>query len=200
MEAAFNDKRTHEALSKMRTHQQLAFGAACCERMLPNYETFMREVNWGEVGPLRRALDVVWEVCEGMRLREGELRDMLLRCEQCAPDSEDFTSLYTSSAQDAAFAVCALLGFLLDGDVGRIVSVPRFSTDSVDLVVQEQEDMDPRDPLREQKILEHPLMQQELVRQQRDLAEAINISPGDRVALHALRTRGQRESNLTLAS
>jgi len=55
---------------------------------------------------------------------------MLSKCEQSAPGSEDFTSLYTSSAQDAAFAVCALLEFLLDGDTARIAGVPRFSTES----------------------------------------------------------------------
>ena len=200
MEAAFNDKRTLEVLSKMQAHQQIAFGAACCERMLPNYETFMREANWGDVGPLRRALDTAWDACEGTHPQEVQLRDLLSKCEQSAPDSEEFTSLHTASAQDAAFSVCALLDFLLAGDVDRILSVPRFSTDSVDLIVQEQEEMDPRDPLREQKILEHPLMQQELVRQRRDLGEVLSISPGDRVALLSLRTRARRESNLTLAS
>jgi len=189
-----------EALSKMQAHQQLAFGAACCERMLPNYETFMREVSWGDAGALRSGLDAVWDACEGRLPGEAQLRKLLARCEECAPDSEDYTSLYTSSAQDAAFAVCALLDFLLDGDVGRIASVPRFATDSVDLIVQERERMDPRDPLREQKIFEHALMQQELVRQRRDVAEANRISLGDGVALLALRTRGQHESNLALAS
>ena len=118
---------------------------------------------------------------------------MLSWCEECAPDSEDFTSLYTSFAQDAVFAICSLLDFLLDGDVARIVGVARFSTDSVDLIVQEREAMDPRDPLRERKILEHPLMQQELMRQQRDLRDASQISPSDRGALLAVRSRAQRE-------
>jgi uncharacterized protein YjaG (DUF416 family) len=195
-----NDYQTIDALSKMQAHQQLAFGAACCERMIPNYESFKQGVNWGDIGPLRRGLDTIWKACEGQRPGEAQLWDMLSRCGQSAPDSEDFTSLYTSPAQNAAFAVCALLEFLLDGDTGRIVSVPRFSTDSVDLVVQEQEDMNPQDPFREQKILEHPLMQQELMRQRRDLAEALKISTSDGVTLLALRTRAQRESNLTLAS
>jgi len=195
-----SDNPIIEALSKMQAHQQLTFGAACCERMVPNYETFKREVNWGDVGPLRRALDTIWAACEGKRPGEAQLRDMLSKCEQSAPDSEDFTSLYASSARDAAFAVCALLEFLLDGDTGRILSVPRFSTDSVDLIVQEQEDMNPRDPLRAQKTLEHPLMQQELARQRRDLAAALKISAGDGVALLALRTQAQCESILTMTS
>src|SRR5262249_7804547 len=153
-----------------------AFGASCCERMLPNYEAFVRDVGWGKMTPLREALDTTWEACEGRQAPRAKLGDMLSMCEACAPDSEAFSSLYTSSAQDAVFAVCALLDFLLDGDVANVVRVPRLSTDSVDLIVQEREAMNPRDPLLERRILEHPLMQQELTRQTRDLADARRIS------------------------
>ncbi len=200
MDPTFNEKRILDVLSKMAAHQQLPFGAACGERMLANYETFVREVGWRDAGPLRNALDAAWASCEGEDPLEIELREMLASCENCAPDSEDVTSLYTSAAQDTAFAICALLEFLLDRDVAHIASGARFSTDSVDLIVQEREAMDPRDPLRERKILEHPLMQQELMRQQRDLCDASCISPGTRDALLAIRSRAQRESNLLLAT
>jgi hypothetical protein len=108
--------------------------------------------------------------------------------------------LYVSSAQDATFAVCALFDFLLDGDLGRLVGVPQLSTDTVDLVVQERENMDPGDPVLEQRILEHPLMQQELVRQRRDLAEAAVIPSGNEAALLAFRIRAQNESNLVVGA
>ncbi|XYH97778.1 DUF416 family protein [Sorangium sp. So ce1128] len=191
---------TIELMSNLARHQQLAFGAACCERMLPNYQTFTREVSWGDVVPLREALDTVWVACDSERVADAQSRDMLSKCEECAPSSEGFTSIYTSSAQDAVFAICSLLDFLLDGDVARVVSAARFSIDSVDLVVQEREAMDPRDPLREHKILTHPLMQQELLRQQRDLEEARHIAQGNRAALLAFRTRAQRESNLVVSA
>ncbi|HJK90575.1 MAG TPA: hypothetical protein RMH85_26305 [Polyangiaceae bacterium LLY-WYZ-15_(1-7)] len=76
----------------------------------------------------------------------------------------------------------------------------RFSTDSVDLIVQEQEEMDPRDPKRELRILEHPLMQQELVRQQRDLSEASQLAAGDEEGVLVFRRRSGAEHNMTLAS
>lgn len=44
-----------------------------------------------------------------------------------------------------------------------------YATDSVDLYVQEIEGMSPVDPLLEQKILMHPLMQRELRQQEDDL-------------------------------
>lgn len=200
VELAFSEKRMRDGLSNLQIYQQLAFGAACCERMISNYETFVREEAWRDVGPLRGALDALWDACEGQPLAEEAVRDLLARCEECAPDSEEFTSLYTSAAQDAVFAVCSLLDFLLDRNVDRIISASRFSIDSIDLIVQEREDMNPCDPLREQKILEHPLMQQELVRQQRDLKDARKLPPHDRAALLAFRTRARGESNLAVSS
>ncbi|WP_437622383.1 DUF416 family protein [Sorangium sp. So ce1151] len=200
MAAQFSDEQIFKLTSSLAPHQQLAFGAACCERMLPNYQTFMREADWGNVVPLREALDTAWVACDSERIADAQLRDLLSKCEECAPNSESFTSIYTSSAQDAVFAICSLLDFLLDGDVARVVSSARFSIDSVDLVVQEREAMDPRDPLREHKIFTHPLMQQELLRQQRDLEEARHIAQGDRAALLAFRTRAQRESNLVVSA
>ena len=198
MEPAFDNATTRAALSKLQVHQQVAFAAACCERMLPNYATFMREVGWGDPGPLRRALDGLWLACEGKIPSETELRDLLARCETCAPDSDDFESLYVAAAQDAVFAICAVLDFLLDDDLDRLVSAPQLATDSVDLVVQERENMDSADPQLERKILEHPLMQQELQRQKRDLAEVKSLARGDGAALFVLRSRAQHRSSLEL--
>ena len=53
MEPTFSEERILDVLSKMAAHQQLTFGAACCERMLPNYETFVREVAWRSRRPGR---------------------------------------------------------------------------------------------------------------------------------------------------
>lgn len=200
MEAPFNDRRVLEALEKLQAHQQLAAGAACCERMLPNYATFMAEAAWGDLAPLRNALDAIWDACLRGASTEVDIERSLAQCESSAPDAEDFSSLYVSSAQDAAFSVCALLDFLRDRDPERIVSVLRFSTDSVDLIVQEQGEMDPRDPKREQRILEHPLMQHELVRQQRDLSEAGQLVAGDDEGVLVFRRRSGTEHNLTLVS
>lgn len=198
MEATFNDVRVRDALSRLQPHQQVAFGASSCERMLPNYKSFMREAAWGDLEPLRGALDLVWSGHTAARPPKEVLSALAFRCEQTAPDSDDFKSFYVSSAQDAVFAVCALIDFLIEEDLDHLIRVPRLSTDSVDLFVQELEHMNPSDPLREKKILEHPLMQQELKRQMRDIDEAGRILLGDEEALLRLRTRAQQESNLLL--
>ena len=104
MEASFNDKRVLDALEQLQAHQQLAAGAACCERMVPNYATFIAEAAWGSLAPLRNALDAIWDACLRGASTEVDLKRSLAECEGSAPDADDFSSLYVSSAQDAAFS------------------------------------------------------------------------------------------------
>ena len=199
MELRFSDRRAREGLERLQVHQQMAVGAACCERMLPAYVEFMREEQWGDIASLRTALDIVWDVCARRHSEDTSIQELLSSCEAAAPDGEDFSSLYVSAAQDAASATCALVEFVVARDPEQIVRVLRCSTDSVDLIVQEEGNMDPRDAQRERKILEHPLMQQELSRQRRDIIEASRIDRSDGGALLVFRRRAAAEANLVMA-
>lgn len=165
--------------------------------MLPNYARFVADEKWGDLGSLRTALDVIWDAC--LIGRASGMDIDVDRCEAAAPNGEHFSSLYVTSAQEAAFAVCALGDFLRDPDPQHIVSALQFSTDSVDLLVQEQEALNSRDPLLEQKILRHPLMQQELIRQRRDISDALRLDVGQAGDLLAFRQRAASECNLILA-
>lgn len=166
--------------------------------MIVNYAAFAQETNWGDLQTLRASLDTVWDACIRGTALDVNVEILLARCDMAAPASEDFESLYVTSAQDAAFSVCALLEFLHSQSIKHIVSVLRFSIDTIDLIVQERESMDPRDPERERRILKHPLMQQELARQRRDLAEACRLTSDAVDDLSAFRRRASTEHNLAL--
>lgn len=198
MEAKFTDEGISTPLAGARIDQMLVFGALCCERMLPSYPAFVAEASWGDFAPVRRGLDAVWAVIEGGALSEDDRVAFLLACQACVPDSEEFHTTHTAAAQDAAFSVCFLLAFLFEKKLERVVTIARYATDTVDLIVQEQEDMDTSDPDREQMILEHPLMQQELERQRRDLNAVRELAPNDVDTIRALRARAQREPILEL--
>jgi hypothetical protein len=141
--------------------QQLAFGASCRERLLPNSSAFQRDTGWGDISPVRRALDFVWSFLYGESIDLDEAEGITAACEAVTPSSDDFESLYVTAAQDACFAVCSLLDCLRQDDVERIVQVATYATDSVDLYVQEVENMAANDPQLERKILAHRLMQRE---------------------------------------
>lgn len=167
-------------LEKLDSRRQLAFGAACCERLLPNYKAFQEDTGWGSISPIQDALNLVWSFVSGQQPSFGDVKYVLDECESVGPDSDDFESLRTGFAQDACFAVCSLLDYLLNSNPERIVQAATYATDSVDLFVQELEKMAPNDPELEQKILAHPLMQRELAQQEKELQmieQASSLSP-----------------------
>jgi uncharacterized protein len=166
---AFNSFTLKERLKKLDSKQQLAFAALCCERLLPNYLAFQQDAGWGDVGSVRQALDCVWAFLHDQSPSTQEIKNATVSCESVAPNSDDFVSLYVTSAQDACFAVCGLLDYLLENDVDKVVQAATYAIDSVDLYVQEIESMAPNDPQLEQKILTHRLMQRELGQQEQDL-------------------------------
>lgn len=150
---------------------QLAFGALCSERLLPNYEVFSAETGHGDSSVLRNALDLVWDNVLHPAVESTLLRETNVACEAQAPSSDAFESLLVTAAQDACFSLCALIDFVENADLERVVVAARYAIDSIDLYVQEVERMDPADSRLEEKILSHPLMQDELLRQRNSLEE-----------------------------
>ena len=194
MEPMFSESGLEERLRQLGISSTLAFGAACGERMLACYRKFSEECGWGNEAKLRAGLDLIWGralSCEAWS--DKEVSQVLEACLAAAPDSDDFTSLYTSSAQDTVFGICGLLEFLLDGELGKAVLAARYPTDSIDLLVQEFGGLDPGDPDLEAKILASSLMQQELRRQRRDLEEVASL---DSSHVASLRGRAGQESIL----
>ena len=177
VELSFNPSALKSRLKKLDSKKQLAFGVLCCERMLPNYSVFQRDTGYGDTISVRKALNFLWtHLQQTSSLGALDIKMAIELCESVIPDSEDFTSLYVTSAQDVCFAVCSLLDFLLENDVNKILQTAVYATDSIDLYVQEIEGMDPNDPQLEQKILLHYLMQLELAKQKEDI-EAIELAP-----------------------
>lgn len=174
-------------LAALDQRGQLAFGALCAERLLPNYAVFNRETGWGDVALLRRALDTIWAVLDGAALDHGAAAALSDEVELAVPDSDDFDTLYSAAAQDACFAVCSLYDFVLAPELAHIADVARFATDSIDLYVQVSEQMPTIRPEDEHLISNHPLMQQELRRQAEDVAALATVGQSGQARLLQLR-------------
>jgi uncharacterized protein YjaG (DUF416 family) len=198
---AFSENEVLQALSTISIKGQRAFGALCCERLFPNYVAFQSEAQWGRPELLRQALDTVWLDLSGQVISLDEVRRLVEECEFVAPHSDDFDYLRVTSAQDACFAICSLLEHVLNPEPEMIVRIATYATDSVDLFVQEIENMKPNAPNLEEMILAHPLMQQELVRQAHDLEAVRQALAGEDSlpSLDALR-RNDEIGNLNLSS
>jgi uncharacterized protein YjaG (DUF416 family) len=159
-------------LDRLPPGHRVAFAAACCERLLPNYAAFAREVGWGEPATLRSAVDYVWSVLAGGTWNHGEIDRFIKRCDAAIPDTEDFETILVSGALDAGTAVVQTLRALLDGDPKRIVDVASFCRDTVDMYIQNRDQLDyDTDPSFEERIEQDPLMTRELARQSATLTE-----------------------------
>src|SRR5215217_838585 len=94
----FDRVRVAEALTGLSENHRVAFAASCCERLLPNYRAFVHQEGWGRPDVLREGLTVVWRQLAGERLPEAYIRQLACQCEEAAPHTEDFSSLFVSPA------------------------------------------------------------------------------------------------------
>lgn len=165
----FDEASLHRSLARLAPWKQVAFMASTCERMLPNFDRFAAESGVGDPRVLRRGLDAVWSWVESDRAPDelGPLQDEV---EWQAPNTESFSSPFTSAALDAANAVAIALDAVGDPDSASAVEVAGLARDTIDLHVQEVEDLDPNAPGLQKAIRRHPLMQAELRRQREDFA------------------------------
>jgi len=194
----FDPETLTRQLNAFDARKQVLFGWACCCRLQPNIRRFQEDVGLRlATSALTDALQQALRfVKDGTKGSASEIRKLAATCEALAPRSEDVDSLYTTAAQEAMFSLCYLLDFMMEQDLDLLVNTARYPTDSIDLYVQEIEDMYPQDPELERKILNHRLMQQELRRQQRDLSEIADLRLDDAPALEAFVTRARSEDCL----
>ena len=141
---------------------QLLFGTICCERLYGNYLAFELDTDTSGSQVLRNSLDLSWDYLETKRINRAEIKYFVAEIDNLTPDSEGFDSEFTSFAQETCFSICYLLESILSVKSDKIAQIASFSIDSVDLYVQEIENMDPGDLELEFKILRHPFMQREL--------------------------------------
>lgn len=100
-----------EPLMLLSPKHRTAFAASCCERLLPNYEAFVFQENFGDKLLLRNALDEVWQYLEEGNLSKQRAEDLIQTLEDHAPSDLDkeFHSIFLTAAQDAIGAVAYTL-------------------------------------------------------------------------------------------
>ncbi|WP_163840514.1 DUF416 family protein [Pseudoxanthomonas sacheonensis] len=192
----FDEITLRTSTKRLSDWQCVAFMAYCCERMLPNYQSFFAQTSYGKINVLRAALDYIWTWVESSQL-PIDVASLTAACEQEAPDTSEFSSIYTSAALDAATAIAITLDALEKPLENQLVDVASLARDSVDLYVQERANLDPNDPLLEEKILKSDLMQAELRAQRESILMLESLSETRDLAARHLR---ERWSNLRKGS
>jgi len=156
-------------LEQLGGEHRIAFAASCCERLLPAYEAFSNEDDWGDAGVLREALDAVWSAVPGSGLDEGDARRLAAEVEEQVPDLDDpFTSVFTAPAQNAAVAVVRCVECAGSGSADDAGKVADASIDAFEAYVDQTEGEGSE--FDAERVTSSPVYKGEVSDQQRDLA------------------------------
>lgn len=171
--------------------------------MLPNYVACKARIHWGDERPLRKALDELGKFVEGEDAPRLAAKQMYDACEAVAPNSDGFSELLTTSAQDACFSICCVLEYIQNCNPERIALTSSYSIDTLDLYISALLDGFSKAPKvifniaeREDQIRVHPLMQRELARQDADLKL---LASNPELKVLNFQWRAPKKSNLDLS-
>lgn len=195
MYAMYDESVLKDHLSRLSAHHRIAFAAFCCERLVPLYEAFCLMEKWGNPAPLHKSLSAIWGHLMDVPLPPAQIRTLTRSCEKVVPDSEDFASLFSGSAQCAAFAICYTLECMAEDSVEQAVLPARLAIEALDeylsIVNTPIIEAHAEIPELAQWIPISPLMQAELTLQQQCL-RILQETPALRAeTLEALRRMAQ---------
>lgn len=112
-----------QLIEQLPAMKRVAFAAACCEHLTPNYSAFCLMERWGNPAILDDALSFTWKSLTAQEIDLEELARLMSKCEHASPDTDDFGSLFVGSATDAAGAVYYALNSLQDRTAESAVTV-----------------------------------------------------------------------------
>lgn len=120
---------TAESLAKLPIKQQAAFAAYLCERMLPNYQLFSQQSQWGDPSILRGALDVCWEKIT--HNKNSQWARWAEKLSEVNPTPEQFDQLGVYPANAACTALQCLLQAFSEKDEQAFFDVAQLSKSSL---------------------------------------------------------------------
>jgi uncharacterized protein len=182
-------------LEDLPSFHRVAFAAACCERMLPNYSAFCRMYDFGDATIPRKALDEVWEILQGKPVDPVKIDELIEECvrEDVAPDSLDFGGASYKAIQ-VLEAICKTLTACLEPSTGEIVTVAERARSIIEFYVACEDESwnltwekDGKEKYLE-AMASHPFAVIEMAKEAEDLQRLKEIETLNRDFLEWLRT------------
>jgi hypothetical protein len=152
------------SIASLSPKKQLAFALLVFERMLPSLIAFSKDTAFDDSCYLQ-AKDAAWAALQNSTID----RALNQACINGAPDTEKFSHELTSYALNAALAMSDIVEFTLDGRSDHISYVSTLARDSVHLYLSSLEPSLVSSAEEDNRIAQHPLMQQEQRREEDDI-------------------------------
>jgi uncharacterized protein YjaG (DUF416 family) len=186
----FEENSLVARLSILPVEYMVVFAACCAERLLPAYKCFATD------NKLEGCLSNVWDWLSNTKITNSTWNDLLEKCLALMP-SEDSQELESAAyAEDAVAATSYAIRTKISGQPNEATWAARRVYEAVDQYVIRERRSQGKEPFNEPEVLHHPICQQELQRQLRDLEdlEKDNNFPLSTVFINLLRSRAITES------
>lgn len=194
----FNESDTIEMLRRLSPGFRVAFALLSSFRILPTYRRFHAKTGRGDPATLESTAAELWRDITQHRLSDTEIQMAAARCMELVPSEQGWDEDTQPYAEDAAAAVAYAVRARLNGDPQEAAWAGRRVYEAIDHFINAQKEVsattDPDDQLN---VLAHPLVQAELLRQQRDLHELGEMEKmASPEGLEGLRERSVREAGV----
>lgn len=183
----YDFKSLSEEIEKLPPLHRIAFAASCCERLLPNYNAFWREEQWGNPSILRTSLDEIWEILQGKPVDVNTIERLKKEsyADDVVPHSDDFSG-YVGEAQEAASAIYYTLNACQDSTSEMVVKVSKCIAFTLEFFKDWDETLENQELL--EAIARHPFAIREMAKQNQDLQKLREADTLDPELLEWLRT------------
>ena len=193
---SFNEESLTTELDRIAVPLRVVFAAAIAERLLPAYVSFSHKTGRGNPNILTEILERLWRDIQGTQMDPEELQQNIDLSMKLIPQEDDIPWILDQAwAEDAVAAVTYALRSRQNGKSQESAWVARRAYEALDHFVIAHEDIDPSIVGAEERVLSNPLIQDELMRQQRDLRELDAVDLQDESTLaQKIRQRAKAES------
>lgn len=166
----FQEQVLRDELSRLPAQCRVAFAASCAQRLLEAYRAFAERSGQPAIG-LESALEYAWTHVL-VQAQRAEVERMLAEVMARVPEEGEpgWTPL-AAYAEDAVSAVAYCLRCLLSAEAQEAAWAARRVYEAVDLFVTTRDGITPSDVGAEDRVLQDPVIQAELQRQERDIAD-----------------------------
>lgn len=171
----YDESHLIKMLNALPRELRVAFAVLCAERLMPAYAEFARRLSSLDPTILISILGRLWRALGGEAMTGEEIQSNLDTCMTLiqAEDEGQWSSL-RAYAEDAVAAVAYALRVQQSGESQEAAWAARRVYEALDHFVINKESIDTNKAGSEKSIMGHPLVQQELVQQQKDLDD-LNI-------------------------
>lgn len=195
----FDEKTLVSDLRQLPRWARLTFAASVASRMSHAYTAYINAGGKGDPTLITATLEFVWRNILAAADHHDQIRGYLESIMQLIPPEDVTVNSLNAYAEDALSSSAYTLRTCLSGEPQEAAWAARCTYEAVDEYVIELIKIPPGSHEAETSILAHPLMQQELNRQKRDVSDLQTYAASDpEVVISSFRDRSMREHALSL--